>query len=459
MTPDDPRPARARRVVLGVGGGIAAYKAVSLLRLFSEDGWAVDVVPTASALRFVGAPTWAALSGNRVETDVFENVHEVPHVRLGQGADLVLVAPCTADLLAKAAHGLADDLLTNTLLTARCPVVLAPAMHTEMWQHPATVANVATLRARGVTVIEPASGRLTGKDSGPGRLPEPQDIHAAAMSVVDAAAPLTPVDTGAGPAARDAVPGAAAPSGDLHGLRVVVSAGGTREALDPVRFLGNRSSGKQGVALAETAAARGASVTLVAAHVEVPLPEQDGIEVVRVESALDLQAAMTVLADSADVVVMAAAVADFRPVDYVETKIKKSHRTAADGTEDDSAPTLQLVRNPDILAGLVRERGSRRRPLIVGFAAETGDTGHSVLELGREKLARKGCDLLVVNEVGRSVTFGQDDNTVTVLDRDGGEPVPLGPASKTVVSHGIWDVVAARGDRSWTGAGEARLPD
>ena len=253
------------RVVLGVAGGIAAYKACELLRRFTESGHDVTVVPTAAALEFVGAPTWAALSGKPVSTEVWTDVHEVPHVRIGQAADLVVVAPATADLMARAAHGLADDLLTNTLLTARCPVVLAPAMHTEMWEHPATAANVATLRSRGVVVVEPAEGRLTGRDTGKGRLPEPAEIFELAVEVL----------------AR----GAARP--DLAGRRVVVSAGGTREYLDPVRFLGNRSSGLQGYALARAAAARGAEVTLVSANVSLPDPA--GVKVVRVETTAQLR--------------------------------------------------------------------------------------------------------------------------------------------------------------------------
>ncbi|AKT51721.1 bifunctional phosphopantothenoylcysteine decarboxylase/phosphopantothenate--cysteine ligase CoaBC [Arsenicicoccus sp. oral taxon 190] len=422
---DQPAIARPRRVVLGVGGGIAAYKAASLLRRFTEAGDDVTVVPTEAALRFVGAPTWSALSGKAVTHEVFDGVEQVRHVALGQQADLVVVAPCTANLLAKAAHGLADDLLTNVLLTARCPVVLAPAMHTEMWQHPATVANVATLRARGVTVIDPASGRLTGADSGPGRLPEPEDIHAAALAAL------------ADPTSRPAE------DLDLDGLVVVVTAGGTREPLDPVRYLGNRSSGKQGIAIAEAAAARGARVVLVAGAVDIPLPQHPRIETRRIESALGLQGEVEELRARADVVVMAAAVADFRPRSVATAKIKKTH--AEDGRDDDSAPTIELVRNPDILAGLVRERAraGAERPYIVGFAAETGDAEHSVLELGQDKLRRKGCDLLVVNQVGVGVTFGQDDNTVTILRQDGAAPVTVGPASKTRVSHALLDVIAA----------------
>ncbi|HPV80321.1 MAG TPA: bifunctional phosphopantothenoylcysteine decarboxylase/phosphopantothenate--cysteine ligase CoaBC, partial [Dermatophilaceae bacterium] len=391
------------RVVLGVSGGIAAYKAASLLRRFTESGHDVTVVPTEAALQFVGAPTWAALSGHPVATDVWTAVDRVPHVRIGQDADLVVVAPATADLLAKAATGQAGDLLTATLLTARCPVVFAPAMHTEMWLHPATQANVATLRSRGAHVIEPSSGRLTGADTGPGRLPEPEDLYAACLAVVAAADPAVRAEAAGDP--RGDV------RGDLRGVRVLVTAGGTREALDPVRYLGNRSSGKQGVALAQVAAARGAEVTLVACNLSAAVGGSGSggaIRVVPVESALDLQAAVTTACADVDVVVMCAAVADFRPKHYVETKIKKTH--AADGS-DDSAPVIELVRNPDILAGLVVGRGAAARPIIVGFAAETGDETGSVVELARVKLARKGCDLLVANEVGATKTFGEDTNT------------------------------------------------
>lgn len=430
------------RIVLGVTGGIAAYKAALLLRLLSEAGHEVTVVPTEAALRFVGAPTWEALSSRPVQTDVWTGITEVPHVRLGQQADLVVVAPATADLLAKAAHGLAGDLLTNVLLTARCPVVLAPAMHTEMWEHPATRANVALLRERGVHVVEPAAGRLTGADTGPGRLPEPEVIRDAALAAVGeaggepAGTPEAARGTSASPAG--AADGPAGRAADLAGRRVLVSAGGTREPLDPVRYLGNRSSGKQGVALAAAAADRGAEVTLVAASTDVPAPV--GVEVVRVETALELQAEMTARAPQADVVVMAAAVADFRPAEYADAKIKKTH----DPADPDAAPTIRLVRNPDILAGLVAGRGAATAPLIVGFAAETGDASGSVLEHGRAKLERKGCDLLVVNEVGVGKTFGQDTNTVHVLSRDGAAPVPAGPASKREIADTIWDVVGPR---------------
>jgi phosphopantothenoylcysteine decarboxylase/phosphopantothenate--cysteine ligase len=402
---------RRPRVVLGVGGGIAAYKAAELLRRFAEGGHDVTVVPTRAALRFVGAPTWEALSGKPVTAEVWDDVHEVPHVRLGQEADLVVVAPATADLLARAAAGLADDLLGNILLTAHCPVVLAPAMHTEMWEHAATQANVATLRERGVVVLDPASGRLTGKDTGPGRLPEPQQIYDACLDVL----------------AR----GSREP--DLLGRTVVVSAGGTREHLDPVRFLGNRSSGKQGYALAEVAAARGAEVVLVSAN--AALPDPAGVRVVRVVSAEDLRQAVHKEAAAADVVVMAAAVADFRPASVSEHKIKKD--------DDGSVPSIALERTADVLAEVVRERDAAgRRQVVVGFAAETGDAAGSVLDHARAKLARKGCDLLVVNEVGDGKAFEVDRNEVVVLGADGSSTaVPEG--SKRAVAEAVWDAVAA----------------
>jgi phosphopantothenoylcysteine decarboxylase/phosphopantothenate--cysteine ligase len=420
------------RIVLGVSGGIAAYKACSLLRLFTEAGHDVTVVPTAAALQFVGAPTWSALSGKPVQTDVWTSVHEVPHVRLGQGADLVVVAPATADLLARAAAGMADDLLTTTLLTARCPVVMAPAMHTEMWDHPATQANVVTLTERGVHVIPPASGRLTGADTGPGRLPEPEELYAVCERILAHHGSGGGTQSGPG-----GIPQNAAQRLPLAGRRVVVSAGGTREPLDPVRYLGNRSSGKQGYALAAVAARRGADVTLVSANTALTPPP--GVAVVPVQSALDLQEAVMEAADTADVVVMAAAVADFRPRDYQDTKIKKSH----DPGDPDAAPTIELVRNPDVLAGLVAARGEDASPVIVGFAAETGDDEASVLEHGRAKLDRKGCDLLVVNEVGESKTFGEDQNTVHILRQGSSHVVDAGPASKQDIAAAVWDAVQA----------------
>jgi phosphopantothenoylcysteine decarboxylase/phosphopantothenate--cysteine ligase len=394
-------------VILGVSGGIAAYKACELLRLLTESGHRVRVVPTAAALRFVGAATWAALSGQPVHTDVWDDVEEVPHVRLGQHADLVLVVPATADLLAKAAHGQADDLLTNTLLTARCPVLYAPAMHTEMWEHPATRANVATLRERGAVVVEPAVGRLTGADSGKGRLPDPAEIFEIALRLL--ARGVQPLD--------------------LAGRRVVVTAGGTREPIDPVRFIGNRSSGKQGYALARTAFARGAHVTLIAAN--VTLPDPAGVDLVRVGTTQELRDATLAAAKDADAVVMAAAPADFRPAVYVETKIKKS--------ETVPAPTLELVANPDIAA----ELGATKRAgqVLVTFAAETVDTGRAV-ENGLAKMRHKRADLMVVNPVGADRTFDSERNEAVILTTDGKQLV-IGERSKADLADAIWDEVVA----------------
>ena len=403
----------APQVILGVSAGIAAYKACELLRRLTESGHRVRVIPTPDALRFVGEPTWAALSGQPVTTDVWTGVDEVPHVRLGQSADLVVVAPATADLLARAATGRADDLLTATLLTARCPVLYAPAMHTEMWDHPATQANVAVLRERGALVLDPARGRLTGADSGAGRLPEPAEIFSAAVRLL----------------AR----GSAGLTQDLAGRTVVVSAGGTREELDPVRFLGNWSSGRQGYAFAETAVARGAKVTVVAANVSLPDPA--GSRVVRVTSARQLREAMLAEAlaaegGGADAVVMAAAVADFRPATRQDAKIKK------DAADDVPAP-IELVRNPDILA----ELSARRAPgqVVVGFAAET----ELDLDGSRAKLARKGCDLLVVNRVGGGLAFGTPDNEAIVLGADGSQ-TEITKVAKDVLADQVWDLVRAR---------------
>ena len=394
------------RVVLGVAGGIAAYKACELLRRLLGAGHEVTVVPTVAALEFVGATTWAALSGQPVHTSVFDDAELVPHVKLGQQADLVFVAPATADLLARAATGRADDLLTNVLLTAHCPVVFAPAMHTEMWLHPATQANVATLRERGAVVLAPDSGRLTGPDSGPGRLPEPAELLAVATTIL-------------------AEPGVAATAAerDLNGLRVAISAGGTREHLDPVRFLGNSSSGLMGWALARAAALRGADVTLVAANVELAAPP--GTEVRGVTSTSDLAEAMTKAAADADIVVMAAAPADFTPATSSDLKIKKSGQAGLE---------LTLVQTTDVLAGLVAARTDPAQ-VIVGFAAETPTAEQSLVELGRAKLARKGCDLLVLNEVGRGLVFGQPDSEIILLSADGAS-APIG-GSKDVLAHRI----------------------
>jgi phosphopantothenoylcysteine decarboxylase / phosphopantothenate---cysteine ligase len=395
------------RVVLGVGAGIAAYKACELLRLLTESGHQVRVVPTPGALRFVGEATWAALSGQPVATQPWTDVPSVPHVRLGQEAGLVVVAPATADLMARAAAGMADDLLTATLLTARCPVLYAPAMHTEMWQHPATQANVALLRERGAIVLDPAVGRLTGKDTGPGRLPEPQEIFAVATRLLDHAGTK---------------------ANDLAGRRVVVSAGGTREEIDPVRFIGNWSSGRQGYALARTAVARGAEVTVVAANVSLPDPA--GVKVVNVVSARQLLDAVTEAASSADIVVMAAAVADYRPEIRHPAKLKK-----------DTGPPepIRLTENPDILAALARNRQETGRPaVLVGFAAET-DTSP---EQAKAKLVRKGCDLLVVNPVGDGLGFGTADNEAVVYGA-GGSATEIPRGSKETLADAVWDLVVA----------------
>ncbi|MFC7343779.1 bifunctional phosphopantothenoylcysteine decarboxylase/phosphopantothenate--cysteine ligase CoaBC [Saccharopolyspora griseoalba] len=402
------------RVVLGVSGGVAAYKACEVLRRLTETGHRVRVVPTEAALRFVGAATFEALSGQPVETGVFSDVHEVPHVRLGQEADLVLVAPATADLVARAANGQADDLLTSTLLTARCPVLMVPAMHTEMWEHPATQRNVAALRSDGVVVAEPDSGRLTGADTGKGRLPDPAEI-------VDLARLLL--------TSRDALPR------DLDGRRVVISAGGTREPLDPVRYLGNRSSGRQGYALARVAAHRGAEVTLVAGHT-AELVTPAGVRLIRTGTAEEMRSVMLAEADGADAVVMAAAVADFKVAEQAGHKIKKS---------DAEPDPVRLAKNPDILAELVESRaaGELSASLIAGFAAETGDPSSSPLEYGRAKLARKGCELLVVNAVGDGRAFEVEDNAGWLLGDDGTEAtIPHG--SKSLLASTLWDAVKRR---------------
>ncbi|SEN00224.1 bifunctional phosphopantothenoylcysteine decarboxylase/phosphopantothenate--cysteine ligase CoaBC [Cryobacterium sp. TMT1-3] len=382
-----------RTIVVGITGGIAAYKAVNIVRAFVLNGDAVHVVATAAALRFVGKPTLEAISRNPVHTDLYEGVAEVRHVAIGQGADLIVVAPATANSIAKLAAGLADDLLGNTILASTAPLVIAPAMHTEMWNNPATVANVAVLRSRGITIVGPGVGRLTGTDSGAGRMEEPETIVAVALAVLDRVS-----TTGADQASAVQ---------DLAGRRVLISAGGTREPLDPVRFLGNRSSGKQGVYLAQAALARGARVTLVAANLEVAVPTS--VTTVLVSSALQMHEAMTLAAQSAEVIIMAAAVADYRPKTVQLGKIKKE--------DVGDTLTLELVKNPDILAGL----SAARRPgqLIIGFAAETETDADRLLALGREKITRKGCDYLVVNRVSQHEGFGTERNTVTVLDHHG----------------------------------------
>ncbi|MBU6347490.1 MAG: bifunctional phosphopantothenoylcysteine decarboxylase/phosphopantothenate--cysteine ligase CoaBC [Actinomycetales bacterium] len=396
-------------IVVGVGGGIAAYKVAGLVRLFTEAGHKVQVVPTAASLNFVGAATWEALSGNPVITDLWESVAQVPHVHIGQNADLVVIAPATADLMSRMATGSANDVLTNVLLTATCPIVIAPAMHTEMWLNSATVANVATLRERGVTVIEPAIGRLTGADSGPGRLPEVADIAAVALAAALKHEP------------------------DLAGKRVVITAGGTREYLDPVRFISNRSSGKQGIALALAAASRGAQVTLIAANVFEQMPA--GISVIKVETGRELAEELFAHSRTADVVIMAAAIADFAPEHTNPTKIKKSA---------DEKVTLELVQTPDLLNGLAHQRDQHGTPkVVVGFAAETGDESGSVLDHARAKLIRKDCDLLIVNEVGHGLGFGTDDNQVIILAKRNATEVAVPRAPKLTIAHAVLDAVVA----------------
>lgn len=471
------------RIIVGIGGGIAAYKAAMLLRLFAKNGDEVIAMPTPNATKFVGVPTLEALSGNPVSTDVFDRVPEVNHVRQAEQADAVVIAPATADLLARLAAGRADDLLSSTVLTTHAPVILAPAMHTQMWEHPATQANVQTLRSWGYHVIEPAIGRLTGPDSGPGRMPEPEDIFAVALDVIarfpkgqvhpvytPGYAPTEPLYTGTEQerlaAARAATltsalfgqtePGQIEPGqadsgrvtgaseslrGPLAGRLVVITAGGTREALDPVRFLGNRSTGKQGVALAEAARDLGATVHLIGANLEVPAPE--GVQVTRVVSALELREATLEASAAADVLIMSAAVADFRPAEFAEFKIKKS-------ADSEDAPVIQLVRNPDILREVVVRRQQAHEAgestlgpkLIVGFAAETGSAEKTPLELGREKLQRKGTDFLAVNTVGVNRGFGTDDNTITLLSTLNDE-APVFSGSKKELSVRLLEHVAA----------------
>ena len=402
-----------RTIVVGVTGGIAAYKAVNIVRAFVLLGDDVHVVATEAALRFVGKPTLEAISRNPVHTDLYEGVAEVRHVAIGQSADLIVIAPATANSIAKIALGLADDLLGNTILASTAPLVIAPAMHTEMWNNPATVANIATLRRRGVTIVGPGTGRLTGSDSGQGRMEEPDTIVDAALTAL---------------AAHRAERSASGRVPDLIGRHVLISAGGTREPLDPVRFLGNRSSGRQGVALAEAALARGAAVTLVAAHLEVAAPS--GVTVHSVSTTLELQQAMRDAAASADILIMAAAVADYRPAEVQAGKIKKD--VAGDRV------TLDLVRNPDVLAGLVQDR--RPGQVIVGFAAETEPDAAARRELGRTKVLRKGCDLLVLNRVGWTQGFATERNEIEVLD-GAGDIVMEAAGTKLSVAHRILDSI------------------
>ena len=392
------------RVVLGVTGGIAAYKATGIIRQLTEAGHDVKVIPTANALRFIGATTLEALSHNSVDPDLYTDVESVKHVELGQSADLIIVAPATAAFLARMASGLADDLLMNTILASKAPILVAPAMHTEMWQNAATVANVETLRSRGIQVLDPAVGRLTGADSGPGRLPEPEEIVAAALAL-------------------------AAPQ-DLAGKRLLITAGGTQEPIDPVRFLGNHSSGKQGIALATEASARGAAVTLIAANVSEPIPALH--KLVRVSTAAELAQAVSVELANSDAVIMAAAVADFRVESAAETKLKRS--------ELGNEINLKLVANPDILAGLVkRVEAEGLEVTTVGFAAETSASQNELQKLAEHKLEAKGCDILVANNVSAGAVFGADENSVLVLTKSGS--VTARDGSKRAIAAHILDVL------------------
>ena len=418
-----------RRVVVGVSGSIAAYKAPFVVRLLRQAGHEVKVVATESALRFIGAPALAAVSGQAVSTGVFDDPAAVEHVAVAERAELVLVAPASADLLARVRAGRADDLLTATILTSQAPVVLAPAMHTQMWLNPATQDNVAVLRERGLTVIEPDSGRLTGKDSGVGRLPEPEQIVSEALAVLDRV-----------PGAKDGAR-AGEYSGALTGRHVVVSAGGTREPIDPVRYLGNRSSGRQGCALAVAAVEQGARVTLVQAHVASELLEAlpPGVAVISAGTAHDMLDAVREAARDADAVIMAAAVADFRPVTVAATKIKKQASARVD-LDGEPAMSIELTANPDILTGLVTDP-PRVGQVVVGFAAETGDDDGDVLFHGAAKARRKGAHLLAVNAVGEDLGFGDVPNAVVVLDAQGSE-VARGQGSKMEVARLLIDLTA-----------------
>lgn len=400
MPVNDSRPLE---IVVGVTGGIAAYKVCEVVRALRELGHGVTVVPTENSLKFVGAATWEALTGRKVATQLFESIDQVLHVGLADRADLVIVAPATANFMARMVHGVADDLLTGTLLATSAPVIIFPAMHTAMWNNPATAHNVATLRERGVSVVTPAVGRLTGKDFGIGRLPDLQVILDSSLALVHRK--------------------------DLAGRRILISVGGTREAIDPVRYIGNRSSGRQGFALAAAAKARGAEVVVVAGVTEVEPPV--GVKVVRVESALEMAEAIGKISPAQDAIIMAAAVADFRPAEKLAKKFKRGHR----------ALEIHLVENPDILKTLVAARP--RGQVIVGFAAETGDDNGTVREHGLAKLAAKGADLLVINDVSGDLVFGGPNNGALIAAADG-EMVELGYGSKDTLAHAVLDALVKR---------------
>lgn len=404
------------RIVVGMSGGIAAYKAVGLIRDLVLEGHEVHAVPTASALRFIGKPTLEAISRNPVTDEVFDGVAEVRHVGLGQQADVIAIVPATANTIAKLASGLADDLLGTTVLASSAPLVVAPAMHTGMWEHASTQANVAVLRERGTIIVGPDSGQLTGDDSGPGRLADLAEVRTAITEAARGNVTHLPLSS------------EQSTQRDYAGRRVLVTAGGTREPLDPVRFLGNRSSGRQGIAIADRARLRGADVTLIGANLEVDAP--DGLRVIPVTSAEELHRACMAELPGHDLIVMAAAVADYRPVSVSERKIAKED--AGDQL------TVTLERTPDILRGLVASASAEQT--IVGFAAETEPDDERLLDRARAKLQRKGCDVLVVNRVGWELGFQRDENEVVVLARDG-EIIQRAAGSKMSVADAILDSV------------------
>jgi phosphopantothenoylcysteine decarboxylase / phosphopantothenate---cysteine ligase len=402
------------RVLLGVTGGIAAYKVATIVRRLMQDGHTVQIVPTPGSLNFVGRTTWEALSGRPAPSEIFENVPGVEHIRLSQMADIVLVAPATADFLSQLANGEARDLLGSILLATAAPIVVAPAMHTGMWENAATVSNLKTLRGRGVHIIEPAVGQLAGKDVGVGRLPEPAHIVEALYAA--AKGEKIPVTT-------DGDHG----WGDLDGVRFLISAGGTREPIDPIRFLGNRSSGHQGFALAEAARERGGLVTVVAANVFLPLGEN--VSRVDVETSVGLGREMREVAPDADIVIMAAAVADFRPATVSPHKIKKP---------EEGRLTLELEETDDILHSLVKAR--RPGQTVVGFGAETGDDTADVLQHGTEKARHKGADLLIVNPVGEGIGFGDVSSKIMILDAKG-KQIAAAEGEKMTLAHAILDTI------------------
>jgi len=384
-----------REIILGVGGGISAYKSCELLRRLQDHGFLVSVIPTRSSLNFVGKATWEALSGRPVQDELWNNVHEVPHIALAKRASAIVIAPATADLIARIAHGRADDMLTNVVIASSAPLILVPAMHTEMWLNSATVENVALLRKRGVIVVEPAVGKLTSGDVGVGRYPEISEI----IPVVEKATKHSP---------------------DLMGKKVLISAGGTREKIDPVRYIGNHSSGKQGIALALAAASRGAEVSLVLANAkEIAL---EGVSIIHVESALEMQAAMELRFDQADIVVMSAAVADARPTSYSAEKLATSNYTSID-----------LVENPDIIAELATRKSGQ---FIIGFAAQTGDGAKSK---ANEKMKSKKLDLIYLNDVSNGKIFGEDETEGVVLSPDGNE-TPFAKASKMTLANNLLNI-------------------